>query len=485
MVNCLAGCIKDYMSGTIFSSIPDGLESENFSPIIKADIINSGIGITVGNKSYPYRKNNAIIKSIRFGFVDGMEGSIEIIDQEGDAFSLFMDYLLKCPKESEMKRSIISFQLGWTYTKCNNPFAKNNIVYSPIIESRIQKASSSISNGVIRFNIDFATEDKILQNFRENKIFGEETGGKKMKLNDAINQLAAIEPALIVRYARYNESGELIYLPEGHKWSPVTDPKTSWQADNLDRYSVIQKWIEPFTVNNGNGEKGVLLIHSLRRPNEIIILEDPANANDDQEIEKRTLGTFIVNGGNCSGVLEFNPNVDFTAPMPSEGRGGSTDPTSSRNEIKEKENKNNLDNMGSQQTIVVSQQAVSILGKEASKTTNKSQNKHSKANEAIDINFRPISGAELKIVGTTDKRFYTSLMKGKYLAIVVISPFYIQERNNDCGDFLKNSSCHPVFSSKEWTITGVEHSVQEGSFVTTLKVDLLNPPKVRSGKTEC
>jgi hypothetical protein len=480
MVNCLAGCIKDYAEGTLFDNIPDNLSAQNFSPYIKADLISAGIGITVGNKSYPYRKNKAIIKSINFGFGDSVEGSIEIIDEEGGSFALFMDYLLKCPKDSEIDRSIIKLQVGWTTANCNN-FSKRTSE-SPIVESIIIDAQTSISNGLIRFTLNFSSKDKILQNSREAKIFGEEVGGRKMKLNDAIDQLAAIEPRLQVIHARYNDDGRLQILPEGHKWSPVEEPKTSWQTDNLDRYSVIQKWIESYRVNNGGGEKGILVTHSLLKPDVIYLLEDPGEIGEGSN--ERQIGTFIANGGNCSGVLEFSPSVNFTAPMPSKAVGGSTNPMGSENELKRKQKeKNELENTGTQQTIVISQQAIATMGREASVNVNKSQNKHSEANQITDINFEKPIEAELKIVGTTDQRFWTSVLTGLSIGIVVINPFHIQEKNNDCGDFLRTSSCHPIFSSKKWKLMGITHVIQEGSFVTTLKVML--PPESLPIKTNC
>lgn len=472
MVNCLAGCIKNYAVGHIFSQSAEDKFAETMSPIIKADILNGEIGITVGNESYPYRKNKACIKSINFGFTTGNEGSIEIIDEEGGALAVFIDALRKCAGDGA--RSIIKYQLGWVYSKCAYPRSKFSVKYSPIIENTIKIISSSLSEGIIKFVINFTTDNNVIENSRENKIFGEQFGGKKMDLNEAIRQLAAIEPRLNVKFARYNDDGEIEHL-NGHKWAKYDKPKDSWQTDELNRYAIIQKWIEPFTVDNGSGEKGLVVIHSPEKPNEIIILEDPASENViDTKGGKRSIGTFIVNGGNCSNVLEFSPSISFTLPNASKAVGGSTNPNGSKNELKKDQKKKtdtDTDNIGTQQTIVISQQAQSIMGKDASRNTNAAQNKHSKANKAYDLSFHETSEAELRIVGNLNPIFYTYTILGSTVSIVVVNPFHIEQTNgNGCGNWLKKTSCHPVFSSRSWYVKAVHHSVQDGSFVTTLKV---------------
>ena len=123
------------------------------------------------------------------------------------------------------------------------------------------------------------------------------------------------------------------------------------------------------------------------------------------------------------------------------------------------------------------------MGKDASKNTNAAQEKHSKANRTYDINFLQIAEAELKIVGSTMPIFYDISILSSNVSIVIINPFHIELNGNGCGDFLKKSSCHPTFSSKNWHVRGVHHSVQDGSFVTTLKVYASAPKNLRIEST--
>ena len=479
MVNCLAGCIANYAAGYLFSKSSEDKFSSTMSPIIKADIFNGEIGITVGNESYPYRENKACIKSINFGFNSSMEGNMEIIDEEGGALSVFIEALRKCAGDGA--RSIIKYQIGWVYSKCDYPYSRFPVKYSPIMENTINKIDTNFSEGIIKFNIQFSTIAETLQNARENKIFGEQFGGKKMHLNEAIRQLAAIEPKLNVKFARIDDDGKMQFF-NGHKWAKY-EPKAAWQADGLNRYSVIQKWVENFTVDNGSGEKGIVVIHSPEKIDEILILEDPSK--EDETLNPKPIGTFIVNGGNCSNVLEFSPSLSLTLPNVSKSTGGSTNPNGSESELKVKDKKKttDTDNIGTQQTIVISQQAQYVMGKDASKNTNAAQEKHSKANRTYYINFLQIAEAELKIVGSTMPIFYDISILSSNVSIVIINPFHIELNGNGCGDFLKKSSCHPTFSSKNWHVRVVHHSVQDGSFVTTLKVYASAPKNLRIEST--
>ena len=66
-------------------------------------------------------------------------------------------------------------------------------------------------------------------------------------------------------------------------------------------------------------------------------------------------------------------------------------------------------------------------------------------------------------------------LKGKKVSIVVINPFFINSYGNACGDWLASPGCNPVYSNKNWIVMGAEHSISEGSYITTLKINLPAP----------
>jgi hypothetical protein len=493
--NCLAGCIGDYAINTSTTQIDDinnytfdinpnsnRIIAESMAPYIKAKIKSSDRYITVGNQSFP-TSNTAAIKSIEFGFVDKIEGKLEIIDEEGSELGFFLDSLPKCAKKIDDK-SFLEFEIGWVYATCDGSSGRDS---SPVVEALIGEVESSISNGIVRFIINFHALDTMAQNFRHNKTFGEETGGKQMHLEDAITELARMPPEINVRFAHYDQSNNLIYKP--HKWlvdgkSIEKGPKAAWQADGLNKYNIIAKWIEGFMVDDGKNGKGVVLISDPLHPRDLIILRDHTPTADEKR-ETTHIATFIVNGGKCSNVLEFSPTVNFAGALAGFSSGGGTSGAiSSRNELKsDKKNeveKPHGDDAGTSTNITPSQQSFFACGSNAAKQLNESQQAHYNANKLIGYQgVKPAITAELRIIGSTFANFYGLTAKGwgAYVSIIVINPFHIKggKAGYECGDFLNLGGCHPFFSNKDWQINGISHSVKEGSFVTTLKVTLAMP----------
>jgi hypothetical protein len=488
--NCLAGCIENYAAGPVQKNTPyirAGGKAENFAPVIVATILEqTGSNkspssnpkfITVGNESYPYNPHKAVIKSIEFGFIDAPEGRLEIVDEDGGSFSVFLDSVLKCGKGGAAAAgSGLRFKLGWAYSKCDG---SGSVEYSDEIEATIQGIESSISNGVIKYTINFAAAHTLVQMNRHDFVFGEEEGGKEMTIEQAIERLASIPPSIQVRYARYDKKGKLKFLPK-HKWVGG-DKKAAWRSDSQNKYSTIMKWLEPFRIDDGPIPKGVVLVHDPKVPDVLLVLQDgQANCFEKIEISGSDLflGTYIVNGGKCSNVLEFSPTVNFINALFHKSSGGSTDASSSKSNLKEDDEVNrisckstDLKDVGTQSTTTATGESQYIYGNRAGEQSNISSETHIKAN--MTITTQPIT-AELRIVGTIESKFYR-VANQDICSIVVINPNHIEKRSFECGDFLKRASCHPFFSNKQWRVQGINHAIREGSFVTTLKVFLETP----------
>lgn len=478
--NCLAGCISEYAVGPnkrkflLSEGGQAALDSYNVAPFVKIKLLgNNGKEITVGNRSLPSDGNTAVIKSIEYGFVDSNEGKVEIIDEKGGELTAFLNSIQKCTTNFSVG-SQIEYQIGWVYTQCGSHTGYMDA--SPWLRGIVLKVSTNLSNGVIKFTVHFATSHAVTQNLRQDQIFGEEIGGKTMELEQAITQLAAKEPAINVRYGYYNQSGELIYV-EKHKWVTGT-PKAAWHGDSQNKYSTISKWLEGFIIDDGRG-KGAVLVHDPSKPSDLLVLRDPQPSAGESYIKELNLGTFIVNGGKCSNVLEFSPSFDFVSAMAHFSSGGSTQGAIStapvkKDDVKPIEESCQTKDTGKQQSQQPNQAVHFHEGTNAPDQINKSQIVQEKAARLVSIAGNPVE-AELRLIGVTDRDFH-SIIQGKTCSIIVVSPFYIQNtKGGECGDFLKKADCHPVFSNSCWVVLGVNHAVQEGSFVTTLKVMLASP----------
>lgn len=476
--NCLAGCIDRYHTPPLWDKPPFlfGEEAENVAPFIWAEIGSGGQVITVGNESYPADPHKAVIKSIEFGFINTNQGKMEIVDEEGGKLSIFLDNAAKCATNIG-KGSRIRFRIGWVYTKCDGG---NGVASSPIIETFILGIQSNLSNGLIKFIITFDSNAPLTQQIRHDETFGQEKSGQKQHLEDAVVQLFNKDPPVRVRFGYFNESGELIF--ESLDWIDhgKKGPKSIWHTDSQNRYSVVAKWVEGYRVNKGQNGKGIILINNPQLPDELVFLVDPTLSCNEKKEATRTLGTFIVNGGKCSSVVEFSPTFDFVSSIGHFNTGGSSQGGISTKQSKKEDEKRITcneqgDKVGTQSQVSPNQSTFSSDGLNAPDNTNKASEAHAKANKVVDVQGAPISG-ELRIVGNVFPSFYDFRgIAGTVVSIVVINPNHISSNGNGCGDFLKKADCHPFFSNKSWQVNGISHSIQEGSFITTLKVTLMLP----------
>jgi len=497
--NCLAGCGSKYKVDPIWSRAPMEAVAESFAPVIKAKIGVAGNYITVGNESYPSNENRAVIKSIDMGFINSFEGSMEIIDEDGGALTVWMNSVEKCMSQIALQGKKMKIQIGWVYTTCEGT---SGMVLSPEISTNLMGIETNLSNGLIRFVAKFTTADNIAEIARQDRTYGEQTNGKRMKLEEAITQIMAECPEMRVDFGYYDQKGELKRGANKLEWLEngivkLGGPKSIWQADSQNRFNSIAKWVEGFRVKDGEKDKGIVLINDPSVPNTLLVLKDPNP--EDMKIDadgssgtsyggRKHVGTFIVNGGKCSNVLEFNPSFNIANALSRLSSGGNTKGgLSTDNELKDTtktpiEKKQCEASGGIQTTITLSQAIEDVAGKDAPSEVNKSQQAHIRANRIFDIQGLAIS-AELRIVGSTHPLFYSVEATGAPLSIVVITPFTIRggKTGRECGDYLKKADCHEIFSNKKWIIEGVSHAIKEGSFVTTLKVALYGPIELEAG----
>lgn len=480
--NCLAGCVEKYKAGRLHNQVPflgsRTDEAENFAPYIWCKINNGSNEITVGNESYPYNPNKAIIKSLEAGFINQIDGSMEIVDEEGGQLSIFLDSVQKCGSRFNVG-STMTFKVGWVFTRCDG---SKGIRTSPTISAVILSVSSNLSNGLIKFTVKFASGSVLAQQVRHDDTFGQEKSGQKQHLEDAIAALAAREPSINVRYAYYNQSNELIFTSFDWVDHGKKGPKAIWHGDSQNKYSTIAKWVAPFRVDDGKKGKGVILVHDPNKYDDLIVLMDPSPACGEKINPDFNFGTFIVNGGKCSSVLEFSPTFDFISAMGYFSSGGSTKGALSSKQSKKEDPQvktivcdENGRQVGVTSQVSPDQSSFSADGLNAPDNMNKSSEAHMKASRLVDVQGSPIS-ADLRIVGNIDPKLY-QIIQGLMCSIVVINPNHISggKTGESCGDFLKKADCNPFYSNKNWLILGANHAIQEGSFVTTLKVMLAVP----------
>lgn len=474
------------MCGTVDLPGPAGEQAESFAPWCWITFGTDKNKITVGNESYEGDPNTACIKSMEIGWVDTPSMKCEIIDEKGGTLGIVANALRKCLKTGKDKSggvgTLCEFQFGWIIATCEG---KKRVMPSKIFQLIVRKLDVNYSEGKIKYTIEGVAGDKLYELSREDAIKGEDK--KPVDIETAIRSLCAQDPACNVRFAEITKDGKL----KDVKFDWVGGiPKASWQTDNMNRISTITKWLAPYRVKDGKCDKGLIVYFSPSKPDELMILKDPmaqpgeskdcvgGDGKTNPSSEAGPLGTFIVNGGKCSTVIEFTPTMDIINAVATLAVGGDTSgPNKSANQFDERRRCENQKQQGTeagtQLQATLTQQAFDTYGvKTANEQALRSEIVHNRAGVVTSVQ-NPGVEAQIKILGNPSNAF-CGFGACRNLSIVVINPFHIRNFGQ-CGDWLAYPGCNELFTNKLWMTRGINHSIQVGSYTTTIDCFLVAP----------
>jgi hypothetical protein len=409
----------------------------------------------------------------------------EIVDEKGGTLGAVANALRKCIKEGASKQigegTICQFQFGWIIAPCDGP---SQVIPSPTFKLQITKLDVSYMEGKIKYTITGNAIEKVYDTSKEETTKGEDS--KPANLEQAIESLCAQDPACRVRYCELTSDGKLKDVK--FEWARVKDPpEASWQSDNMNRMSTIVKWLSPFRVKDGKCDKGIVLYFNPKEPNELIILKNPmAGPGEARECiggadlsnEMGPLGTFIVNGGKCSTVIEFTPEINIIAATATLAAGGGTSgPNKSSSQLAEDKRCENQKSQGkeagTQLQATITQQAFDSYGtKSANDEALRSEIAHHEASLVTSINHPGVT-ARLKILGNPTARF-CNIGAARNLSIVVINPFHIRNMGQ-CGDWLAYPGCNDLFTNKLYMCRSINHAITPGSYTTEIEAYLVSP----------
>jgi hypothetical protein len=466
--NCLAGCIGGFLRERLDLPGPAGDQGESFAPWCWVQLGEGASKITVGNESFSGDPNTAIVKSMEVGWVDTPSIKVEIVDEAGGTLGAVADAVRKCVKDVGVGGEMF-FQWGWVISDCRS--SKPRIVSSRTFRCIILEFEVNYSEGKIKYIIEGAAKDKPYEVERRDEIVGDDK--YPADIEQAIQKLCSENPSCSVRYMERQPDGQLKDVK--FEWARVKDPpKATWQTDNLSRISIIMKWLGAFRIKDGKCDKGIIPFFSPDKPDELILLKDPM-PGPGEAVGRRGggFGTYIVNGGKCSSVIEFTPKVNILGKINSFGAGGDTSgPNKSTNQFVEDKRcdhqKKQGPNAGTQMQATITQQAFDSYGVKVANDENlKSEIAHNKA--GMLKARHGLVEADLKILGDPRGNF-TRPCPGLPVSVVVINPFHL--RGKRCGDWLAYPGCNEIFSNANWLVEGVNHTISPGTYTTTLKLTL-------------
>lgn len=481
------------------------LDHDSLSPFVTLKLGGEdGPGVTVGNNSYRSRPNTAVIKSMEFGYVNDSNVVFEIVDEAGGELDLFVRNMREAGCLTFGPGTQAKFKFGWVRADCGGSVDSGVVTFGGWLGAIVNQVDVSYAGGLTKYTITCTSAAAKTDMSRENKIEGNGAAqtGKGMRLVDAIARICASR-GLTPVWAMHNSQGEPVYslsdVPPGWEWEnlPKEGPRGNWQGDNKDPLSVISGWLEPYRVKHlgaeGSYGAGITLHMDSRDPEKLFLWKDPrlAYTNCLNSNDPKYFGTFIVNGARCSPVIKFDPKFNFLATVAEKNTGGvaggsqNSEPQVPDAKVESKKSKvcdGEDDNKAGLQLegAVTDNAKVNYPPRRVHLETLKSLAAHSRANLKNEYNVGPIEG-DLVLMGMPyEKYVYHQDFAGARASIVVINPFHIRgDMNDGCGDWswLASSGCNALLSDRDYWITGINHTIREGSYTTTLKVSSVKAKK--------
>lgn len=463
------------------------------SPWVRVIFNKAGRTISVGNESYP-TQHTACIKDFEFGHEQGVECRVTIHDEQGGGFSKFMEDLIKDLKCANGDFQNMDVQFGWIDSSCEQVGSNRA---SPLFRLMVRDCVCNFSGGKFMYEISGYDITELVFESKSTKTYGGD-GNKEIYLTEAITQMFTdkeFPPAIdSVKFLQTSGSGRCnataIPLKFNRTYGANIDedkgPKGKWECKNQNKFEAVLEWLAPYvTINN----KAIVPFYNSEERAELIFWEDNQPGCDDRtrDWDATKFGTYIVNGGNDSSVLEFNPrfkwtwanltnpggNVDDGQPFPNEDRGKQPGLPGC-----ETIDRKAIPSAGSTTSGIADDNAKNTFGQK--NATNQTMLGQALQQKALKLFHGPIE-ADLVVVGEP-LAIKPSTGIFKNLHIVFINPYFIttgqtfSDGEVECGEWLATPDlCNPILSNRAWLIKNITHRISEGKFTTTFGVYLLTP----------
>lgn len=454
---CTVDCLTTYGCNEIMMA-QDGAV---YAPFVELRFGKQGQILTVGNSSSP-PDNHAAIKSFDYGFSVGTTGlgcKVEIIDEGGITYRKIMDAINKTTHLSYDDTLNCTVRFGWVVKNCDgssrivtNEDSGEKLFFNPL------KLDTQFEGGTVKCIFEGGSLVSRWCEAHLTATIGSDDN--KVRLKDALRKLfTEYDPKVRDVQFKNRDGGELCFKNSD---GDCDGPLGKWPTDQQNALACARKWLAGLTTIN---DLGILMLYDPTGPR-IIFKENPENT----DCCEGSLGTYIVNGGNCSPVLSFTPQATWVkSGVPA---GGGSPPGAASGDANEMVKPTiKIERVGPQTGPPIQQHEwMWRVPDEMGKKNADAVAAAIEANSRYESRQEPMSG-ELKIIGRPDLGDPEKLI-GKSIAIVVINPFYISREN--CS-WITTSNCNKVLSNKKWQVGQVSHQITGGTYITTIKVSLPGP----------
>lgn len=483
--------------------------------------------VSTGNFKGFGDSRNAFIKSFDLSIQSAFGAKLEIVDTSGNDFIGFYNTVYKnsCAEPSNVdieepnnviRQSnyfIVSINVGYIFVNSEG----QQLVYQAYIDApsralpgrsigpymnfTLTKIDVDVGSNIWRYNLELASFDAPLSN----QVVRDRKGapGKEVPFLSAAEMMIDGECPPKVVYEDPNKARvAIIRQPQGINGKyTYTGEKGAGSADNATRKGIfagynlppldaLRKNMETFVTRNN---KGVFMFYPTGANNNTLFLME---AESNFCIQKRGsipecginsfAGTYVINGGDFSPVIDFKPNISFMdKPNKLQGgvAGGGVSSKSvqvknvcdfglddAQEEIKKSKTTGQTLMMGG----AISNDSVS---KEAPKNLAQLQAQAGAAAIAAENASKPNLVSQITATMTIqgDPRFLWSFnIIGNAIKIIFINPFALSTQGSPIfgteTDWLATPKINSVISDGYYQISACDHRISNGSWTTTLRL---------------
>lgn len=467
-----SGCIAKYQCKQLM--FPES--GHTLSPWVRCRFKDGeGREITVSNDSSPAIQNTAVIKSFDFGLSDGLHCKVVIHDQRGSSLTDFMRNLLKDLKLATPESLKFIVEWGWTKSGCPTPLPSARSACHYMILDSIE--TNFIGGKFIHELTGTDLVKKVIE-AGVDKIYGGE-GQNAITLKEAIRKLFTEDPKPYIGKVSYCRlEGGTVQCDVGFEYEK-DGPKGKWIANGNDKLQTAIHWLSGH--RSDRNRTFIPSYNSTDSGGEIIFWEDSKpKCAETSAWEENCLGTYIVNGGKASSVIEFSPKIrwDF-ARLTCVGGQISSETINPTPQAKAQGRRDcaelqrpNCSGSGQTLSTPTTETHKDNYGKKA---TDEAQKGHDEQARGMKL-LTDLIEADLVIVGDPSLPTPGEGLFLRNIAIAYINPYHhLPQTESSCGDWIVDPVCNEILSNKAWLIKRCNHHIQEGNYTTTLGIYLTTP----------
>lgn len=489
---------KMYQCAKIAEPIPAAIKTG----FVNLFLIQGQRQITVGNQSSPYFNNRIYISSMSYGGSSMPALTMKIVDTSGNDFNVFVNSLYKGSCESVLDDYAL-VEFGWIVTRVDGHVdvvstANNDMV--PYLDVDIEGFRAP--NGLFTFrlgkidvvseaagcwvyNLEFGTAIEFEGSQKIGVPIG--TDDNKVPLKDVGKQI--FDKGCEDNIPKNNgdvfffRNEETHFSPYGFLNSEggTQGPRSVWDASRKNPIAAMRNWMNSVTTDRRLGTN-FYTDPTIMKPNLIALegwdLSCQQGGQLCQDADKPPALIYLVNAGDCTPVIDFKPQVEWNL-ADSDMQGGGSSAISGQTVqveacIPRGNNKqNNNSNTGVQAQVMVPQSNLNFRSPDSAL---KSETFALGANFVANTDILTAKSVTATLTIEGDPRWaLTTLAQGLFIGVIYFNNPAVRSFTNKneyaTCDWLAYPVVNNIFSSVQYMVTGVSHSIDEsGNYTTELSL---------------